>query len=135
MELLCFFFLVFLFVFFPAEGVLGYWFCGFLAARGVSPAMRLLLCFNSVVFYLVLDLCVLARIYATRASLWCSRASFGLAVTSCGRAFLPCLVRGQHAQGSFLPSPACEGYVPPFRSQVVMIWTAKGCLLQGRIPM
>jgi hypothetical protein len=79
-----FFSLFFFFSSFPTEGVSGYWFCGFLAARGMSPAMRFLLCFNSVVFYLVLDLCVLARIYATRASLWWSWASFSPVVTSHG---------------------------------------------------
>jgi len=80
-----FFSLFFFFSSFPTEGVSGYWFCGFLDARGMSSAMRFLLCFNSVVFYLVLDLCVLARIYATRASLWWLRASFSPVVTSHGR--------------------------------------------------
>lgn len=130
------FFSLFFSLFFSiSAGVSSYWFCGFLAARGVSPARRFWLCFNSVIFYLVLDLCILAQIYATHASVWWSRASFGPVVSSHGRAFLPCLVRGQHAPGSFLLGPACEGHVPLFLSQVVMIWTAKGCLLQGGIPV
>ncbi len=82
-------------------------------------------------FSLVLDLCALARIHPTRASLWWSSASFGPVVTRNGRAVLPCLVCGQHAPGSFLPGPAREGQEPLLRSQLVMIWAAGGCLLQG----
>jgi len=83
-----FFFSLFFSLFFSfSAGVSGYWFCGFFAARGVTPARRFWLCFNSVIFYLVLDLCVLAQIYATRAS-------FGPVVSNHGRAFLPYLVCG-----------------------------------------
>ncbi len=92
-----------------------------------------MLCFISVVFSLVLDLFVLARIHATRASLWWLSASFGSVVTSRGRAVLSCLVRGQHTPGSFLPDPVRKGHDPLFWSQLVMIWVAGGCLLQGGI--
>jgi hypothetical protein len=119
---------------FLTKGVSSYWFCGFLAARGVSPVRRLWLCFISVVFSLVLDRCVWARIHATCAFLWWSLASFGLVVTSRGCAVLHCLVRGQHAPWSFLPGPVREGHHPLLWSQLVMIWAAGGCLLQGGIP-
>jgi uncharacterized membrane protein YagU involved in acid resistance len=100
---------------FLAEGVSSYWFCGFLAARGVSDKAFLAVLY-SMVFSLVLNLCVLAQIHATRASMLWSPASFGLIVTSRGRAVLPCLVRDQHVPESFLPGPAREGHDPLFRS-------------------
>jgi hypothetical protein len=101
---------------FPAEGVSSYWFCGFLATRGVSSARRFWLCFINVVFSLVLDLCVFARIHATRASLWWLSAFFGPVVTSRGRAVLSCLVRSQHAPKGFLLILAREGHDPLLRS-------------------
>jgi hypothetical protein len=74
-----------------------------LAARGVAPARRFWLA-STEWFYLALDLCILARISATRASLWWSRASFGPVVSSRGHAFSPL----------FGAWPARAGELPPW---------------------
>jgi hypothetical protein len=57
----------------------------------------------TVWFYLALDLCVLARISATCASLWWSRTSFGPVVSSRGHAFSPLFGAWPAHAGELLP--------------------------------
>jgi hypothetical protein len=114
---------------FPTKRVSSYWFCGF-GARDVSPTKHFWRCFISLVFFGARSMRFGSDSCNTRL-LVVVVGLLGPVVTRCGRAVLPCLVCGQHAPGSFLPGPAREGQEPLLRSQLVMIWVAGGCLLQG----